>query len=332
MRPSAADTWSSVVAGALAKARGRPVFVRKMLRLPIQASSSHRIEELHLLTEGGQRIELVAKETGPGGMSPQAASVKPAHLLDAERETLIYLQALNSAQLGTAPCHGAWVEPETGRKWLLLEKIEGTELFQWGDLEVWKEASRWLARLHTRFSRAGADFPVRNRLLRLDRDHLLNRMAAACSAVVSNPAVEPYKKAAFLHIRDRYCGWVELSLRCAPTLLHGDFHPANILVAGPAETPRICPVDWEMAGWGPGLSDLAALLSGDWSNQERLALIEAYQEGWEQAGAAVPESFEAVLQAWRLQHALQWIGWSPDWSPPTEQRRDWISEALAIAG
>ena len=27
--------------------------------------------------------------------------------------------------------------------------------------------------------------------------------------------------------------------------------------------------------------------------------------------------------------ALQWLGWSDDWTPPPEHRHDWLSEALA---
>jgi len=28
---------------------------------------------------------------------------------------------------------------------------------------------------------------------------------------------------------------------------------------------------------------------------------------------------------------MQWLGWSPDWSPPPEHRRNWLREALRLA-
>ncbi len=324
-------SWRGVVEAAVATRLGRTVIVREMIRRPVRASASHRLEELSLVTENGERIELIAKEVGPGGMSVHATAVKPAHLLDRERETLVYLGALHCAGLGTALCYGAWVEPESGRKWLLLEKVCGTELFQWGELEVWKQACRWLARLHAKFADAGPGFPKRHRLLHLDSDHLRGRMAAARSAVAGSASLDKERKAAFFEMDDQYPDLIQLSLRCRPTLSHGDFYPANILVAGEVDSPRICPVDWEMAAWGPGLADLAALISGAWSVDERRELTTAYLDELRRAGASLPDHFESALQAWRLHVAVQWIGWATDWTPPPEQRQDWLAEALRIA-
>jgi hypothetical protein len=28
---------------------------------------------------------------------------------------------------------------------------------------------------------------------------------------------------------------------------------------------------------------------------------------------------------------VQWLGWSPDWSPPAEHAHDWLGEALHLA-
>ena len=56
------------------------------------------------------------------------------------------------------------------------------------------------------------------------------------------------------------------------TFLHGEFYPSNVLIEDAVEGPRVRPVDWEMAGLGPGLADLAALISGRWEEAEREAL------------------------------------------------------------
>ena len=62
---------------------------------------------------------------------------------------------------------------------------------------------------------------------------------------------------------------------CPPGRLHPRRAvPSNVLVEVP--TGRVCPVDWEMAGIGPLLLDLAALTSASWSPRERREIAAAY--------------------------------------------------------
>jgi hypothetical protein len=64
-----------------------------------------------------------------------------------------------------------------------------------------------------------------------------------------------------------------------------------------------------------------------------MSLAEAYH------GALAPTSkaplpFERLLEALdaaRLLLALQWLGWSPDWSPPVAHAHDWEAEAVFLA-
>jgi thiamine kinase-like enzyme len=111
------------------------------------------------------------------------------------------------------------------------------------------------------------------------------------------------------------------------TVIHGEFYASNVLVAGDLASPRVCPVDWELAAAAPGLIDLAALVSGGWGDEDREALVSAY-------GAALGwGSFSARrLDLARLHLAVQWLGWAgPGWSPPSGQRQDWLGEGLALA-
>jgi aminoglycoside phosphotransferase (APT) family kinase protein len=107
------------------------------------------------------------------------------------------------------------------------------------------------------------------------------------------------------------------------SIIHGDFYPANILVAPSRHRTRICPIDWEMAAIGPPSIDLAALITG-WTGRQRLALIRAYRGG---AGAA----FLRDLDCCTLHLAVRMLGWSDRWMPPPQQAHDWTSEALAAA-
>src|SRR5436309_3081496 len=78
-------------------------------------------------------------------LSPSAQGVRPNFLHDPRREIQAY-RILANAGLGTPICH------EWGEDWLMLEKIEGVELWQVGDLDRWIDVAAWLARLHGRFA------------------------------------------------------------------------------------------------------------------------------------------------------------------------------------
>src|SRR5262249_3880945 len=110
------------------------------------------------------------------------------------------------------------------------------------------------------------------------------------------------------------------------------FYPANVLVDEQEGAQRICPVDWETAAIGPGLIDLAALRVGDWTEEQKTALALSYYDGlppdrrrW------LRDEFLALLDFCELPLAVQWLGWSPEWSPPPEEARNWLNDALRLA-
>ena len=74
---------------------------------------------------------------------------------------------------------------------------------------------------------------------------------------------------------------------------------------------------------GPGVLDLAALTLG-LVEDEATALVETYRLAREEPPDAEELGFE--LDCARLHLAIQWLGWSPDWTPPPEHARDWHAE------
>jgi aminoglycoside phosphotransferase (APT) family kinase protein len=116
-----------------------------------------------------------------------------------------------------------------------------------------------------------------------------------------------------------------------PSLLHGEFYPSNVIVERGGAKPRICPVDWEMAGLGPGLIDLAALVTG-WEEPDRLAMAESYREALPAALCPAIDELLNGLDHCRLLLAVQWLGWSARWAPPPQHARDWLAAALEIGG
>jgi aminoglycoside phosphotransferase (APT) family kinase protein len=117
------------------------------------------------------------------------------------------------------------------------------------------------------------------------------------------------------------------------TLVHGDFNAANILVTRTAAGIRIRIIDWEMAGVGPGLIDLASLISGRLPDRHRTGMVAAYRANLagSRVGALGADEFDEALLWCRLALAVQWLGWSPGWSPPPAHAHDWRREALALA-
>jgi hypothetical protein len=48
-------------------------------------------------------------------------------------------------------------------------------------------------------------------------------------------------------------------------------------------------------------------------------------------GWSGPEDFLVALDLCHLHLAVQWLGWSPRWTPPPEHTHNWLDEALRLA-
>jgi Ser/Thr protein kinase RdoA (MazF antagonist) len=286
----------------------------ELARRPHAYRTSYETEELEVrLENGAPPLRLLLKDVSASGLS-DVARIKPPFLHDPLREIEVYAGPLADED-GPPRYLGSVVDPANERYALLLELVDGRELFQVGELELWEEAARWLAGFHGRHPE-----PAAPRLIRWDDAHLrlwLDRAQDFTGAAELVPIAAGYER-----VLDR--------LRALPAVLaHGEFYASNVLIRN--RTDRVCPVDWEMAALAPGLVDLAALTTGDWSDRERGAIEAAYRE------ALAPElrepleaaGFDAALDCCRLQLALQWLGWSEDWRPPADRAHDWLAEALA---
>ncbi len=84
---------------------------------------------------------------------------------------------------------------------------------------------------------------------------------------------------------------------------------------------------------GPGLVDLAALVAGKWTEDEKEALALAYHAALpgDRADRPTAEEFLRDLHDCRLHLAVQWLGWSAEWRPPAEHDHDWLGEAIMLA-
>ncbi|HWC48858.1 MAG TPA: phosphotransferase [Solirubrobacterales bacterium] len=299
--------------------------------------TSFPLEELRVELAGEGPVTLLFKQLDWEALEAEAQLAKPRFLHDPEREPAVYRELLSQAPPGPARFFGAVTEPN--RHWLFVERVEGRELFQVGERGLWEEAARWLARFHASMAPDLDRHQRSGRLINHDTAfyrHWIERAAQFAAERNDSSAA----KVAWLGKRH---GQIVEALGAHPrTVLHGEFYASNVLVTHPncikfpgqepqnlmqfGEGVRVAPVDWELAAVGPGLTDLAALVSG-WPDADRDAIVSAY------AGeSGVPSFTPRDLDLARLQVAIQWLGWAPpSWVPPEGQRHDWLAEALALA-
>ena len=304
---------------ALERALGAPVVALR--RTPSAYRTSFALDELDVALADGRHLELVLKDVSRGALHATAQAAKPAFLYDPEREPSVYRDVLAGARLGTPRLQGAVAE----RRWLLLERVAGVELYQVGRRATWEHVARWLGRMHDRLRNAsGAPCLIRYDAAFYARwprraIEFAHRRGDERALAVLEPIVARYDELV-----------VERLLALEVTFLHGELYAANVLVDDAERPRRVAAVDWEQAAAGPGLVDLAALTSGGWRERDRAAIVAAYRAA--RAAGGAPEVGGAdALEACRLHLAMQWLGWAPDWRPPAEHRHDWLGEAAAAA-
>ena len=310
------------------RAQGDGAEVVGLSRRPYRYATSAPLEEIQVRLEGGAQLGVIFKDLSRDRLLDDARASKPGFVYEPLRELETYRGILAPAGIGPR-CIAAVADEDPPRRWLLIEKVAGAELWQVGELSVWEEVAGWLGRFHARFT---------GRLdeLRAANPHLLEHSegwfrswaerARAALAHSTDPRVPRLRRC--LEGYDEVIG----SLAALPhTFVHGEFYPSNVLVVRGDDHVRVYPIDWEMSAIGPGQIDLAALVGG-WSTSERHRLVAAYRKGLARAGTTPPgpDALDADLSRSRLHLALQWLGWSSDWRPPREHAHDWAGEALML--
>ena len=273
--------------------------------------TSHLLANVEVLYADGSSELLVLKDLGPESLiDPTCAA--PPFTRDPVREIAVYRDILARRGLGTAALRCAHVDASRRSFWLLIERVEAVELWQLGSRDAWCSVATWLADMHSQLRDASSGHLVRW------TPGYAGFWIARASQLCNDPAVRAAAR--------RSDDLVERLLALPVGFIHGEMYASNVLVD--QRSSRICPVDWEMAGVGPLLLDLAALSSGAWTDDERREIAAAY---WRRAGSATSfDQFLADLDVCRLQIALQWLGWSGDWVPPPEHAHDWLADVSML--
>jgi hypothetical protein len=284
--------------------------------------SSHPLELLIITTLGGHRTEIVFKDLSPGVINGAGQAAKTEALGPSWRELDVYRHVLSGAGDRVPARRGDNRSERDGRYWLFLEPIDGAELYSVGEFNVWVAAVEGVARLHE-----SLDLARRPASLARYDDHFFARWperALEFAAANDRPLLR--------RIAGRYAGVLDRLRHLPVGIVHGDLYPANVMIRS-GESPRnkVVVLDWESAGIGPPLVDLATLTAGSWTGEQRDRMARAYRAAQRVTTQPDLEQFLLDLECCRLHVALQWLGWSQKWTPPPEHHHDWISEARAAA-
>ena len=299
---------------------------------PCPYASSFAIEEADVRFDDGTVLELVCKGTDEGAMLPEAKRIKPRLLHNPLREIATYERILAPFDAG-APCfYGSAMGP--GR-WLFLERVHGVPLTEVGDFAVWRQVSGWLAWMHRRFARdprvARATQTVP--LVQYNQPHSRVWMARAQQHVAADASQPRSRRERFRSLAWRYEAVLDEIAAQPAGFVHGEFFASNVLVETESGRVRVRPVDWEVAGVGPMLMDLAALTAGRWTEDRRAELANVYRAvaSDDRQVSRSRDEFMRALDCCRLQLAVQRLGWARSWTPPATQAQDWLGDALHAA-
>jgi hypothetical protein len=311
----------------------RPAFagqtITALTRRPHERASSHALEELRVSLDDGSAVELTFKNLAWEHLLDVAARTKPRFLYEPRRAVETHRRILAPEGIGPR-CYAAIADPHRGRYWLLLEKVP-EPMVKVADFTVWEAVARWLARFHTRFAARINEVRAANPfLLEYGTDLYLVWYGRARDNLFESD--EPRAKR-LLRLLEGYEASAAALDALPNTFIHGDFYPGNVLIDPNGTGLRVCPVDWEVAGTGPGLLDLAAWTDGRWHAMQRGRLLAAYRSGLVDSGADVPPMTEMLVSfdRCRLHFALQWLGWSRGYEAPPGRAQDWLGEAIDLA-
>jgi Ser/Thr protein kinase RdoA (MazF antagonist) len=311
---------------------------QRIVHLDVRPSpyrSSFALDELTVELSSGRRLLLVMKDSGWSTLDARGRSAKPYFLHNPLREIATYEQVLRRMEVGAPRYYGSSISPGKDRYWLFLERVDGCELYQVGEIEQWRQVAAWLADFHAATARLVATQAApTGSWLRYDREFYWRWLHRAEAFRRSRGGGGPEEDRLSRRLRARYDEVVDRLLAMPRTLIHGEFYASNIIVSAPTGGARVCPLDWETTAVGPGLVDLAALTAGGWSETERVSIGLAYYEAREQGPSPLHSSFESFMEdltVCRLHLAVLWLGWAEHWEPPPDHQNDWWAEARRLA-
>lgn len=277
-------------------------------RTPNVFSSAAESEIVRLETEGRDRTLLIKygsdarRHTGHGYWG------------DVAYEAAVYRSILSRLDPRTPRFYG--LARYADASWLAIEYVDGERLSKSPRAAI-VVAARWLGAFHrATASTTGAHRDILNIM---DEAYFRGWAERTLEYTRPLPGARPWIEQACSYFA-RHAG--ELAGHEA-TVVHGEFYPRNVLIAG----DEAIPVDWQSAAIGPGEVDVASLTEG-WGDGPIIAeCLAAYEDARWPGGA--PKDFQRRLNLARMYWPLRWLGDDPAWTQSPRRAR--YFEALRAA-
>jgi Phosphotransferase enzyme family len=279
----------------------RPVRIQSIERKRSEFSSFYASDIITVGLSSGDTFKVFLKDFGTFHHPKDTMKERR------EREVIVYRDILPGSDLATAQYYGL-IRDETSRRfWLLLEFVEGLPI---GHLEFedWVPAAGWLGRMYGYFSRHPRLWENCDALTRHD-ERFFQSIAQEALRAVSEYSAELGRR--LDPIVSQYDKAVAVMLDQPPTLVHGTYRPAQIILNKDHQPMRVCPVDFEKAAIGASLYDLTFLVDG--FDPPRLKqLFDAYRTEAQRSGVSVPddEQMKRIVDCFRLHRVVNWLALS----------------------
>jgi len=210
-------------------------------------------------TPAHQPASVYRLELRNGG--PISVYAKRCDATSSRVERTCYEEVVPELALSSPTYYGS-IEEADGSCWLFLEDV-GRERFSAHDPTHVALASRWLARLH----RSGATVDAARQLPEAGPPRYLQHLRQGRAGIqknLGNPGLcdaEREMLVGVIGLLDRAEGlWDAVVRACSgipETVVHGDFRPKNVRIREEVTGPVLYALDWELAGWGVPVADLA---------------------------------------------------------------------------
>ena len=280
---------------ALPAEGGVPGPVTVARREPVPYGGTYPTDIVTCRSRGAVGLRLFAKHSGG------RAHASHGHRGGVAYEAFVYRHVLRDRDLSAPRLYGAHTDPGSGETSLFLEYIDHAVRASWAPEEALVETARWAGRLHAETAHTLPRSTAQG-LARYDRAYYLGWPERTERFAGDLHDTFPWLRAA--------CRGFERVVRVlleAPTVIHGEYYPKNVLVRD--GTPY--PVDWESAAVAAGEIDLASITDG-WPAGLVAACESAYATARWPQGA--PVDFRRRLDIARLYLLLRWLGDRPEWT------------------
>jgi aminoglycoside phosphotransferase (APT) family kinase protein len=210
-------------------------------------------------------------------------------------EADVYRHVLQPRSAPVPQFYGSYHDTETGGMWLIIENVaQSARMNKTQHAAAEHLAVRWLGNFHAINEVRLLSAPPY--LATYDLEHYA-KLASRASRAARHRANCQWLETVCDHFEELAASL----LTARPTLIHGEFYPANILVQG----DTVYPIDWESAAIAAGEIDLASLLE-NWPAEELSGyLLEYRRTRWPQGA---PDDFERAFYAAQVYWALRWLG------------------------